>query len=187
MQRPNNGRANRETRIDMPYIPSDHHQYDDGNDYADDSNRQPAHTRIPWSIIIGVGVAVFVALLAAVASPQQFKHQLAISFIRQPTPYTQLYFKNPGTLPDKLKYNKKNTIDFTIVNNEGRTYIYTYVITLQDSRSRQTVSAGTVTIANMHTISCPGVVIPKDRNSRYMIIIDLKGMNQSIHFYGETS
>lgn len=173
----------KDTRIDLPVAPVD---------YGNHHNRLDKRTSPPnksWIAAIGLGLAAIFAILAIAAFlyPQQLKHQLAISFVRQPTPYTQLYFTNPEELPGSFNVNQKITFDFTIENDEGGTHTYTYTITLEDSRSRLVVDQQTVIIPDMSSAVLPVTVVPKDQKSRYLISVNLKGMNQSIHFYAESS
>ena len=118
---------------------------------------------------------------------KQFRHQLALSIVRQPTPYTQLYFTHPGALPGKLKVGQKNTFDFTIVNDENRAYRYTYIVMLDDSKKHLVVSTATATINNGQSATRSVTIVPKDRKSKYLITVTLEGMNQSIRFYSATS
>jgi Protein of unknown function (DUF1616) len=139
-------------------------------------------------LYIGIGLAVFVLVAAAAALiSKPLRHQIAISIVRQPTTYTQLYFSQAETLPKLLTVDKKNTIDFTIVNDENRTYSYTYTVTLADSRSHSVVSTETVSIDNGDGVTRPVTVTPKDRKTKYLVTISLKYLDQSIHFYAETS
>jgi hypothetical protein len=132
-------------------------------------------------IVIGV-IGIF-----AIVFPTQFKHQLEISLIRQPTPYTQLYFTDPATLPKELKPGVVNKFAFTIINNEGHSEIYRYVVTMTRATSQTVVSTGSLTVGDnrqiMHTVG----VEPRSKNSQYLIKVTLKGTVDSIQFYGSTS
>ena len=138
-------------------------------------------------LYIGIGLVTILILIAAAATlSKPFRHQLALSIVRQPTPYTQLYFPHPGTLPGKLKVDRKNTFQFAIVNDENRAVRYTYIVLFDGSKSRH-VSTATVTVSNGQTVTPSVTVVPRERKSKYQISVTLKGMNQSIHFYGTTS
>lgn len=151
------------------------------------SHSRPSRAKVRWWIGIGLGVAIIVIPCFTAAFSRSFRHQIYISIVRQGTPYTQLYFASPVKLPTQLKVGKKNIFDFTIRNNENRTYRYTYTITLEDSRSRTVVSSDTVTVSDDDNATREVAVTPKDRNSKYLITVALDGMNQSIHFYANTS
>ena len=156
-------------------------------DRYDQVGSQGLGSKAPLPLYIGIGLVTILILIAAAAAlSKQFRHQLALSIVRQPAPYTQLYFPHPGTLPGKLKADRKNTFKFAIVNDENRTVRYTYIVLLDGSKSRH-VRTATVTVSNGQTVTPSVTVVPKERKSRYQISVTLKGMNQSIHFYGTTS
>jgi hypothetical protein len=139
-------------------------------------------------LYIGAGLIIILILIAAAASlSKQVRHQLELSIVRQPAPYTQLYFSHLAALPEKLKVDQKNTFDFTIINDENRSYHYTYSISLDDPKTHLVVSRETVTIDNGSSATRAVTVVPKDHKARYLITVALEGVNQSIHFYGQTS
>jgi hypothetical protein len=146
-----------------------------------------SRAKIRWRVGIGIGLMVIAIFCALAAFSTQFRHQVEISVVRQGTPYTQLYFASPTKLPTELKTDKNNTVGFTIENDEGHAYRYTYIVTLDDFRSGAVTSKDTVAIGDGDRATSQIVVTPKDRKSKYLITISLEGMNQSIHFYAETS
>src|SRR5580658_2509874 len=94
-------------------------------DRGGQAGSQGLRSKAPLPLYIGIGlVTVLILIAAAAALSKQFRHQLALSTVRQPTPYTQLYFPHPGTLPGKLKADRKNTFQFAIVNDETRAVRY---------------------------------------------------------------
>jgi hypothetical protein len=170
-----NDNINQPLPVDLPRTPDTRH-----------SQAPRRKTSAPLYLGIGLAVFVLVATAAALIS-KPLRHQIAISIVRQPTTYTQLYFSQAETLPKLLTVDKKNTIDFTIVNDENRTYRYTYTVTLADSRSHSVVSTETVSIGTGDGVTRPVTVTPKDRKTKYLVTISLKDLDQSIHFYAETS
>jgi hypothetical protein len=148
---------------------------------------QALHRKTSLPLYIGAGlIAILILIVAAAALSKQFRHQLALSIVRQPTPYTQLYFPHLGALPEKLKVDQKNTFQFTIVDDENRAFRYTYIVVFDDSKSHLS-STGAVTVNNGQSVTRSVTVIPKDSKSKYQVSVTLKGMNQSVHFYGTTS
>ena len=134
-------------------------------------------------------IALLIITLAAglcVFFPKQALYQLKISVIRQPVPYTQLFFSNPAKIPSRLHAKRRNGFSFTLVNNEGRVQIYRYQVTMSTSRSQTIVSDGSLSIADEERVTRSVSVIPKFRKSRYLITVTLIGTGQSIHFYGDT-
>jgi hypothetical protein len=183
----------------LTYNSADHYRQSDGRynhidshyDQIDGHYNQVDHEtppiKSPWRLVICIILGVVVILAGAAFASPQFRHQIAISVVRQPTLYTQLYFPNPGGLSGQLQVDKKNTFRFTIENDENRAYSYTYVVTLDDSRSHQVISKTSLTVGNGDSATPSVIIIPKDRKSRYLVTITLEGLNQSIHFYGQTS
>lgn len=136
-------------------------------------------------------VAIFccVALISGLitAYPKQFIHQAEISLVRQPTPYTQLFFSNPGSLPGHLLIRRPNRFAFKVTNNQGQREIYRYAIIMSTAKTVIVANRGTLTIGNDESSSRTATVVPKSRRSRYLITIVIDPGGQSIHFYGETS
>jgi hypothetical protein len=148
---------------------------------------RPARAKFGWQTAVAIGVVIILALCAAATLSKQFRHQIEISIVRQRNPYTQLYFTDPKALPAHLKVNKNNVFEFTIENNEGREFSYTYTVTLADSRSHAVASKATTTISDGQRTTRQVAVQPKDLNSTYLITVTLQGANQSIHFYATTT
>jgi hypothetical protein len=133
-----------------------------------------------------VTVALVIGALF-VAFPKQFTHQIEISTIRQPNPYTQLYFENPTGLPQKLHVDQPTTVDFTVVNDEGRSRIYQYTVTVGTDKSETVIDEGTLVIPDQESATRAVAVLPKLKKTRYLITVSLGSLRQSIHFYGTTS
>jgi hypothetical protein len=129
---------------------------------------------------IGLFVGLFVAF------PRQFVRQVEISVVRQPTPYTQLFFNNPTALPSQLRVNRANKFAFTIVNDQGRSWLYRYTVTASTAGSSTVAGRGSLTIRNGGSLTCTVAVVPKLRKSRYLVTVMLDTPDQSIHFYGDT-
>jgi hypothetical protein len=146
-------------------------------------DNRPSHAKFGWQTAVTIGVVIILLFCAAAALSKQFRHQIEISIVRQRNPYTQLYFADPKALPAHLQVNKSNVFEFTVENNEGRAFSYTYIVTLADSRSHAVASKATATISDGQSTTRQVSVQPKDLNSKYLITITLQGMNQSIHFY----
>jgi len=75
------------------------------------SSRPRKARRIRRPFIVMLSSAGLLAALF-VASPQQFVHQIEISVIRQPTPYTQLFFNDPSAIPSRLRLDRPNRFTF---------------------------------------------------------------------------
>lgn len=146
--------------------------------------RKARRIRRPFIVMLS-----FAGLLAAlfVASPQQFVHQIEISVIRQPTPYTQLFFNDPNAIPSRLRLDRPNRFTFTIVNDEGQSSLYHFTVMMSTARSSITVVAnGSLRLDDEGIGTRTVAFVPKKRRHRYLIYVVLAGSGLSIHFHGET-
>ena len=128
-------------------------------------------------------------LLAALfaASPRQFVHQIEISLIKQPTPYTQLFFSDPSAIPGTLRLDRPNKFTFTVVNDEGQSSFYHFAVAVNTAGLSTTVVAiGSLQLDDGGTGTRTVAFVPKKRRHRYLITVVLDGSGLSIHFYGET-
>lgn len=92
------------------------------------------------------GVALVCGLLTPAALSREARHQLAISFVRQPDGYTALYFpqENPVSFHQDPRTDVAE-VRFAIGNHEGVYIIYRYHLTALDA-SRRYVGATTSTV-----------------------------------------
>ena len=145
--------------------------------------RAERRNRRPFAVLL-LSAGLLVALFAA--SPRQFVHQIEISVIRQPTPYTQLFFSDPRAVPSRLQFDRSNKFTFTIVNDEGRTWLYHFKVMMSSARSSTVIAHGSLLLNDKETGTRTVAVVPKARQHRYLITVVLDGSSQSIHFYGDT-
>jgi hypothetical protein len=153
------------------------------------SESDPPSKRRWWlaATIVLVSAALVGGL--ALAFPKEFKHQLEISVVRQPTPYTQLFFSDPSALPQRLHVKRVNTFAITIINDQGRSELYHYTVTMAGAGSRKVVGTGSVVIGDSSSATRTIGVKPKSRKSRYLVTVVLSGdgISEFIQFYGVTS
>jgi hypothetical protein len=160
----------------------------------DRQNRAPAPSRsgnpgkpVWWRAAVVVLMLVGILGIFAIVFPSQFKHQLEISVVRQPTPYTQLFFSDPATLPKKLTVGRANKFSFTVINNEGHTQSYHYTVTITGAKLRKVASEGSLTLGDGQSITRTAGVEPPSRGLQYRIEVALTGTADFIQFYGNTS
>jgi hypothetical protein len=153
-----------------------------------DVHLKPAARRSPRRRIAAGALVAFVGLVAGVAVifPEQFKHQIEISIVRQPTPYTQLFFSNPTSLPTTLDVTRSTYFEFTVVNDQGHAMLYRYSVKLAYARRSTLVAKGSLWVGNNQSIKRAITIDPRVHKARYLITVELSNVGQSIHFYGET-
>jgi len=132
-------------------------------------------------ILIGI-VGIF-----AICFPAQFKQQLEVSVLRQPTPYTQLFFSTPTALPQKLEVNHVNKFSFTVINNQGRSGTYRYTVTITGGKLQKVASQGSFVLGDSQSVTRIVGVVPKSRGTQYLIKVTLSGTADFIQFYSKTA
>jgi D-inositol-3-phosphate glycosyltransferase len=85
---------------------------------------RPGRARWGWRVLAGA------AALAAVISllVPTWRHQWALSVLRQPTRYTALFFDRGTVLPARVAAGQPVHVGFTVSNREGRAIRYRYMI-----------------------------------------------------------
>jgi hypothetical protein len=80
-----------------------------------------------------LALLLLVAIGASAELNDSVRHQLALSFIPQPSDYTELYFAT-GRPVEVVPVGDITTVSvqFTVANHEGHTIIYPYVVALAD-------------------------------------------------------
>ena len=122
-----------------------------------------------------------------VSRPSWAVRQLELSFVRQPTPYTELFFENPDRLPTSIPEAGVAAFSFSIRNNEIRAITYEYVCEIRTAgrtavidRGVALVPAGAAATRSEHILS-PGA------GKRFVVSISLVGRSQEIDFIGGPS
>lgn len=136
-----------------------------------------------WNRVI-FAIAVLAVVALVIRFPHPAAHQLALSFTRQATPHTELYFTDPQTLPTKLNVPGPNRFEFTVVNHEGRARAYAYVVTLTGSSGSTVIDKGTLSLGdNIGAGKVVDIVVTRQR-AAYVVTVMLSGPRQAIYFRG---
>jgi hypothetical protein len=147
-----------------------------------ESPKRPAWQFAVAAVLTLIGIAG----LLAIFFPVQFNHQLDISVFRQPTPYTQLFFSDPTTLPKKLEVGHANKFSFTVVNDQGHPATYRYIVTITGAKLQKVASQGSFTLGDSQSITRTVAVVPTARKTQYLVKVMLSGTVDFIQFYGDT-
>jgi hypothetical protein len=97
-----------------------------------DSDPRTRNTRRRWLLLASL---ITVALATTTASLSgTVRHQLLLSFTRQPDSFTELYFSSPGSLPSTFVAGRPLGIRFGLTNDSdsARTYVYIVEVTAHD-------------------------------------------------------
>jgi hypothetical protein len=130
----------------------------------------------------GLAMLVLVGLVLAVAGRRTVAHQFELSFVRQPTPYTELFFAPPQPLPTGKA--KTTTFRFSVHNREGRAITYEYVSTLQTAARTVPIGHGTIVLGSDQT-GTRALTMPTPRGDRrFVVSVTLVGRPESVYFVG---
>ena len=130
---------------------------------------------VVWFIVVG-----FFQLVKYVPS---VKEALILATTVKPETFTELYFEDHLSLPNKVTLFKENNFKFTIHNLENKDMIYIYEVYIDVNREKQMIDKNSVLIKNNEyktitedfTITVP--------TQRVKVVINLIGKNQQIHFW----
>jgi hypothetical protein len=106
-----------------------------------------------------LALLMLLAFGAAAQLNDSVRHQLALSFIPQPSDYTELYFATGRPVEAVVDGNLETvSVQFTVANHEGRTIIYPYTVALADR-----AGIPVARVADSLTISADGAVTKEVR------------------------
>jgi len=146
-----------------------------------------AHRRIPTSALrtlrwVAVAAICIAAAGLGIAFPHQIAHQITLAVTRQPTPYTELFFSDPQSLPSSLSLSAPNLFGFTVVNHEEHDTVYSYVVTLVSSHGGSTIAHGRIDLRNNMSATRLVNVRPTQRATEYVTTVNLQGRSETIRF-----
>ncbi len=139
----------------------------------------PRRYRIALLAAIGVALAGLTAF--AWQSPGVRK-QVTESVVRQPTPYTELYFTNHTNLPVIVSTSYTSTFDFTIGNHEGKSLSYPYTVTATSAQRTTKVAGGNVRVDDGRLVNTSVLFQAPAPATQYVITVQLSGRPETIHF-----
>lgn len=131
-----------------------------------------------WPALTAVAVvAIGVSLLSPAA-----RRQWALSFIRQPSHYTTLYFNEPDTLPTTAVSNRPMTVSFTVGNHERRAVNYRFVITAVGGGVKRSLAHSQKIVTAGATWRISATVRPVCPTTQCRIEVSLPGHPETIDF-----
>lgn len=142
-------------------------------------------TRRAVSVLAAMSIAAALAV-AAVEVPA-VRRQLALSFTRMPTPYTELYFGDSSMLPHALSVPHAYPFTFTVANHEGRTVRYAYVVTASSRLGVAALARGEAVVPSGKTFSKRISFIPTQPRVAYRVSVNLSGNPPELIAFRATS
>jgi uncharacterized membrane protein len=132
-----------------------------------------------WASGLLVGTVLALALLSPTG-----RHELAISFTRQPDSYTELYFTGPTPVSTaRVAGRQQITVSFAVTNHEGRPTQYAYLVRLFDSGTTSaTERMGYLAVGGGDTLN-NHVALALPQESRWSVAdVNLVGRTEAIHY-----
>ena len=145
---------------------------------SDASQREPPEWK--WWFL-GTILTVVILIAVSLVSPW-VRHEWKLSLGRQNTPYTQLAFNNAVTLPAVAVRGKKIQLSFTIVNDEGSSMSYRYVVASGSGAKLETLSSSRKAVASGATWHVISTLMPKCAGSTCRIQVSLPQQNEKIDY-----
>ncbi|MDD5622437.1 MAG: hypothetical protein PHQ09_04655 [Actinomycetota bacterium] len=137
-------------------------------------------------VVLLVVVVCFIAAgIFQLIKYNSVKRAIILATTKKPSTFTELYFENHLSLPDKVTLFEENNFKFTIHNLENKDMEYPYEVYIDTNGEKQIICTDSVlieddeyeTIAVDFTITIP---IP-----RSMVIVNLIDKNEQISFWIE--
>jgi hypothetical protein len=141
--------------------------------------------RHPFRLISAL--CVLGAGLYAAANPAWTSHQVALSFGPRPVNYSELFFSDAKQVTTRLNPDVNNFIRFDIVNREGHTYQYTYVVTLTGPGAHGTAEKKDITLKNNSRAVLIANFEPTKQHAQYTVTITINVPFDFIEFHGRTA
>ena len=111
------------------------------------------------------------------------KEALILAATVKPETFTELYFEDHLSLPNKVTLFEENNFKFTIHNLENKDMEYPYEVYIDVNREKQMIDKSSVLIKNNEykTISeAFTITVPIQRAK---VVVNLISKNQQIHFW----
>jgi hypothetical protein len=129
---------------------------------------------VVWFIVIGFLVVECVPSV---------KEALILATTVKPETFTELYFEDHLSLPNKVTLFKENNFKFTIHNLENKDMEYPYEVYIDVNREEQMINKSSVLIKNNEykTITEAFTIIVPIQRAK--VVVNLISKNQQIHFW----
>lgn len=131
---------------------------------------------------IGITLVTSATLVVIALMVASLGGSYALATSALPEHFTQLYFKNPKTLPPDITVKRPLTIAFGITNNEGIAQTYAYSETLTTNGTRVSQTRRSVVIASGQSKNIP-VTFTADKPGEILVLtVELTAQHQTIEF-----
>jgi hypothetical protein len=146
------------------------------------------HSKINYKLIMKIRLLFLVVWFIVVGflvveNVPSVKEALILATTVKPETFTELYFEDHLSLPNRITLFKENNFKFTIHNLENKDMVYIYEVYIDANGEKQMVDKNSVLIKNNEyktiwedfTITAP--------TQRVKAVVNLIAKNQQIHFW----
>lgn len=148
-------------------------------------NKKRKNKLIIKVVLLFIVVCLFTIGIFQLLRYTSFRKAIVLATTKEPSTFTELYFEDHLSLPNKVALFKENNFKFTIHNLEKKDMEYPYEVYINTNGEKQLICRDTVsikdneyeTIAVNFTISIP--------IQRSKVIINLIDKNEQIYFWIE--
>ncbi len=144
---------------------------------------QPPEREQPrWGLwLCGIGLISAIVIVATMMSPY-IRHEWKLALFRQSTPYTELAFYRPASLPVTWTRGEGLEVAFTITNEEGSAVSYRYVVASGSSAKLESLTSATQTVPPGSMWLVNVVVVPKCARAACRVQVSLPRQGEKIDF-----
>jgi len=134
------------------------------------------------SLLFAVWVIVIGSFLLIGCVPS-VKEALILATTKKPETFTELYFEDHLSLPNKVTLFKENNFKFTIHNLENKDMEYPYEVYIGMNRGKQMLDKSSVLIKNNEYKTITEDFAITGPTQRVKVVVNLINKNQQIHFW----
>lgn len=127
-------------------------------------------------------LTILVAAILGYRSSAWLRLQIAESITHRATPFTELYFTYPRSIPKRLSESGPNSFSFTIVNHETHLVKYRYIVAASSSGTTTIVGSGSVVVADGRSVVRMANIVPLTPSQTYTITVQLVERPEFIDF-----
>ncbi len=124
---------------------------------------------------------------SAAAVPSWTARQIGLSFNPKTSYYSEMFFTNIGLLPVHATPGTQGSVHFSIVNREGRTLRYSYLVAVTASGLPSRTELGYVTVKDNQKADVIAPFEVAAANTAYTVTIRINQPFDVIEFHGRTT
>jgi hypothetical protein len=138
----------------------------------------------PKNKLVLLILLIFVLILSIITHIPNIKGAITLATTHKPEAFTELYFENSVNLPKIITDKKVYSFAFTVHNHENKNFDYSYIVYIQNSKSKAFLDQGHFILKNNESKTIDEDFGPL-LNVKDEVIVQLVDKNQQIDFWME--